>query len=241
MNKVNRSADPATIVEVEFDVDSREHAFVDASAEEGCTVELAEIITRPDGHYAQFFMVSGVQPQTLTDDIPGECAVEATTITDGPEGGLVEFIVDGTCPTAMLVRQGAIARSVRACDGRGTIIAEIPRKYDPGVVIERFLDGYPSAQLKSKREKDSVSPGITRTACEQILANHLTERQCEVLQTAFEAGYYDWPRECSGEEIAADLDISSATFSEHISAAERNLLSHLFEESRGDGALSDGL
>ncbi|WP_239642048.1 helix-turn-helix domain-containing protein, partial [Natrinema versiforme] len=38
----------------------------------------------------------------------------------------------------------------------------------------------------------------------------------EVLKAAFEAGYYDWPRGCSGEEVAAELGIASPTFSQHI-------------------------
>jgi predicted DNA binding protein len=48
------------------------------------------------------------------------------------------------------------------------------------------------------------------------------------LSVAFEAGYYDWPRGCTGEDVAEELGITSATFSEQIHAAERNLLSAVF-------------
>jgi len=228
------SPESATIVEVEFDVGSRSHAFIDASAGEECTVELAEINARPDDRYAQFFMVSGGRPERIASAVTGDSALEATPVTAKQQSGLVEVLVQQSAPTAMLVRRGAIVRTVRASNGSGRIVAEIPIPHEPGELIERFLDRYPSVGLRRKREKDSVSPGITRTGCEQIVVNALTDRQREVLETAFEAGYYDWPRRRSGAQIADTLNISSATFSEHISAAERNLLTHLFDESDPD-------
>lgn len=52
----------------------------------------------------------------------------------------------------------------------------------------------------------------------------LTKRQYEVVRTAFEAGYYDWPRETDAEEIAADLEITHPTFLEHLRKAEQKLI-----------------
>lgn len=56
----------------------------------------------------------------------------------------------------------------------------------------------------------------------------LTDRQREVLQTAFEAGYYEVPRAASTEDVAATLELDTSTVTEHLQRAERNLLaSHL--------------
>lgn len=52
----------------------------------------------------------------------------------------------------------------------------------------------------------------------------LSERQSEVVTAALRAGYYDWPRETDAETLAATLDISHATFLEHLRKAERQLL-----------------
>lgn len=52
----------------------------------------------------------------------------------------------------------------------------------------------------------------------------LSERQAEVVQTALEGGYYEWPREADAETLAARLDISHTTFLEHLRKAERTLL-----------------
>jgi hypothetical protein len=53
----------------------------------------------------------------------------------------------------------------------------------------------------------------------------LTDRQLEALETAYDMGFYNVPREATTDDVAAELDIDSATLSEHLQRAERNLLS----------------
>ena len=55
----------------------------------------------------------------------------------------------------------------------------------------------------------------------------LTDRQHEVIQTAFDMGYYEVPREVSTEEIAAELELDPSTVAEHLQRAERNVLGQL--------------
>ncbi len=57
----------------------------------------------------------------------------------------------------------------------------------------------------------------------------LTERQREVLAVAYDAGYFDHPKGANAGEVAAELDIDRSTFSEHIAAAQRKLLSRMLE------------
>jgi predicted DNA binding protein len=68
----------------------------------------------------------------------------------------------------------------------------------------------------------------------------LSTRQTEVLEAALEAGYYEWPRDRDAQSIAADLDISHATFLEHLRKAERTLLvDALSRGGTGDAAPPD--
>lgn len=55
----------------------------------------------------------------------------------------------------------------------------------------------------------------------------LTERQQEVLATAYEGGYFEVPRQATTEDLADELDLDSSTVSEHLVRAQRNLLSGL--------------
>lgn len=56
----------------------------------------------------------------------------------------------------------------------------------------------------------------------------LTRRQREVMETAYDLGFYEVPREASTDEVAGELDIDPATASEHLQRAERNLLTGQF-------------
>lgn len=57
----------------------------------------------------------------------------------------------------------------------------------------------------------------------------LTERQREVLTTAHEMGYFEYPRDANASEVADELGIQPSTFAEHLAAAQRKLLEELFE------------
>jgi len=60
----------------------------------------------------------------------------------------------------------------------------------------------------------------------------LTEKRRSALETAFRAGYFDWPRTTNGAEIAGLLDIIQATFSEHFRAAEWGFFTAVLENGK---------
>jgi Predicted DNA binding protein len=55
----------------------------------------------------------------------------------------------------------------------------------------------------------------------------LTERQREVLRTAYNMGYFSYPRDANATMVAGELDIGLSTFTEHIAVAQRKLLSEI--------------
>lgn len=60
----------------------------------------------------------------------------------------------------------------------------------------------------------------------------LTNRQLDVIEVAYESGYYDVPREASTADVAAEVGIDPSTVAEHLQRAERNLLTqHLSSET----------
>lgn len=234
MADVSAGGEAAPVVEVEFRLRDDSYPFTRATAERDCQFELAEMIPRPDGRYAEFFEVRGVAPDRVEALAADHDGVEVTVLSTHEAGGLFEFRVAGECPAFRLAELGGLPREVVGERGEGRIVAEIPAEYDPARVVGAFLEDYPKAELATKRRSESATPPFSGAALRQGLQAHLTDRQREVLRTAFEAGYYDWPRGCTGEEVAAELGISSATFSEHVHAAERNLLGALFERGHRD-------
>lgn len=90
------------------------------------------------------------------------------------------------------------------------------------------------AETISGYETDGVSPELRKLGGyegRERPLDRLTDRQREVIQTAYDMGYYEVPRPVSTEEVAAEFDLDSSTVAEHLQRAERNLLSvHLSSE-----------
>jgi hypothetical protein len=86
-----------------------------------------------------------------------------------------------------------------------------------------------SGQL-SEYEEAGVSPTLRRIGGYEgtdYPLDDLTSRQREVIETAWEMGYYEVPKEVSADDIAAELHLDSSTVNEHLQRAERNLLKRL--------------
>jgi len=87
-----------------------------------------------------------------------------------------------------------------------------------------------SGQL-NQYEDAGVSPNLQRIGGydgPDYPLDDLTARQREVIERAWEMGYYEVPKEVSADEVAADLELDSSTVNEHLQRAERNLLGQLF-------------
>lgn len=57
-----------------------------------------------------------------------------------------------------------------------------------------------------------------------MMAPSLSRRQSEVLGTAVQMGYYDYPRRCNQSDIAEVIGISQGTVAEHLQLAESNIM-----------------
>ena len=60
--------------------------------------------------------------------------------------------------------------------------------------------------------------------------NQLTEKQRQVLVTAYKLGYYDIPRRINSDQLAQKLDIVNSTLVEHLRKAEQRLLLHILTQ-----------
>lgn len=217
-----------SVVELEFTFDNPEYPFVGASAAGSCTVELEEMVPRGDGRYAEFYSVRDASLGTIEPIAAEHSTASVSVLERYDDGGLMEFVVSGDCPAVGLAELGALPRTVVGENGEGKIVAELPSEYDTGEVVSTFLSEY-GGNLVAKREHAEFTPLFSQRELDRAVERRLTKRQREVLEAAFDAGYYDWPRATSGSELAEELGISQPTLSEHLTTAERKLLSLLFE------------
>lgn len=77
-----------------------------------------------------------------------------------------------------------------------------------------------------------LQPPLSGTPEDRRFVNcgKLTDRQQEVLRTAYREGYFERPRAANATELAEQLGISQSTFAEHLTAAQRKLFGDVFDD-----------
>lgn len=117
-----------------------------------------------------------------------------------------------------------VAELVGTCEPEFTDHGASMTLVGPQEAISGTLDEY---------ESEGVSPDLRRLGeyhGRDAPLDELTDRQREVIQTAYRMGYYEVPREVASKEIADELRVDPSTVAEHLQRAERNLLSHLLSD-----------
>jgi predicted DNA binding protein len=107
------------------------------------------------------------------------------------------------------------------------ITVEVPGQSDVRSFTERLQAEAPSLDLAAKRQHRRQNQ--TPAELHEHIRNQLTDRQFEVLQTAVSAGYFEWPRENDGSDLADMLDVTQPTVNKHLRLAEKQIFSLLVE------------
>ncbi len=120
---------------------------------------------------------------------------------------------------------------IDATGSRPHLAFELPANTDVRALVTRLERHVPTLELRSKRPIEATTSHTAVGSGDGNTA--LTERQLETLRVAYRAGYFSWPREQTGAEVAAILGVSQPTFARHLRTAERKLIQGLFDDLDG--------
>jgi len=216
-------------VELSFRVDDPSIPAVRFAEETGSEFVFDQLVERSDGSFRVFFTVAGSDPDEVYEFAEGTPTVHSVSlITDGDDGCRFEAVVSGSGFLGDLVSYGAHPTEMTAGPDGGEVTVEFPQSGDVQAFVRMFLDEYDGAQLVARTELDR--PVRTRAEFEANYRDRLTERQTEVLKTAYFSGFFEWPRDTSTEELAAMLDVSQPTVSRHVRTGERKLFELVFDD-----------
>ncbi|WP_424014252.1 helix-turn-helix domain-containing protein [Halorubrum xinjiangense] len=129
---------------------------------------------------------------------------------------------DGECACRIIEELDCPIADARADDGVLVLTLHLPNLERLRDIVSA-LDGVADrVEVRYLVEGAARGDGVSdRTLVDR---GRLTDRQCEVLRTAYRMGYFERPREANAEAVAAELDISPSTFAEHLATAQRKLL-----------------
>ena len=147
-------------------------------------------------------------------------------MTTGDDRSVLEFTVGSSPLVDLLLDRGGRITEIHANGGVGEVTVEIPPEAQPRAVVEAVEDRFPGADLRAYREHER--PADTRQDVRARIDDRLTDRQETALQTAIIGGFFEWPRDSTGEDLAATMDIGRSTFHQHLRAAQRKVFEELY-------------
>lgn len=155
-------------------------------------------------------------------------AVDDFGLTKSFEGGnesvyRFERTAGGNCPCECVEMHGYPVVDVHAEKNTLYLIFHAPDQDALRDVIGTIDDYHPQVEIRRLVRSRHGDDGHLVFFDKSVL----TERQEEVLETAHELGYFDHPKGSNAGEVAEELGITTATFTEHLAAAQRKLLNSI--------------
>lgn len=217
------------VIEIQFQVRDPELPLLQLVDCADCAFELENVLLHDDGGLSVFFTAHGAAPAAVDDFVNQSLAfTDLQLIADEEDESLFEVTAtEGFIAT--LVDHGAVPQTITAEGGEANIVAALSTQADVREFMEMLQAKYSEVELTARRtcERTARTPAEFKA----VFEDRITDRQREVLQTAYFSGFFDNPRKSTGEEIGDALGISQPTINHHLRSCQRTLLEMLYDES----------
>lgn len=218
------------IVEVEFRVRNVfDSVGIDAPAEGRITFD--DVVATSDGAYLVFGTMSSDARETLdalVDQHPDNWG-SMTVISEEDDHSRFQVRLTELPFHSGVISEGGYIEEVLLVDGDLQLRVHLPPSRDVSAITEAVERTYPTAQLLTKSQ--FPRPRHSVTEIQQSLSEGLTDRQQAALGAAYHRGYFEWPRDATGEEIADSLGIAAPTFHQHLRRAEKAVFETVFSSA----------
>lgn len=216
------------VTEVTVAIRDADDALSALSRATGGAIEFDGHVPGEDGGSRFFCTARDVAADDVRDAAREHPAVtEVAVLGDDADPRFDASVAEPTV-ASRVVDGGGVVRSLTAApDGTVTVVVDLPASTTVRSFVEHLRTAYPEVDLVKRRTRNR--PITTGRDLRASVGEHLTDRQREVLETAYQAGFFESPRVRSGEELAETLGIAPSTFSYHLREAERRLSALVFE------------
>lgn len=183
------------------------------------SIARSTIASEPERVTEEFMLESGGDPNA---------SVELTDVFDYGSKRMYRFARERGrgCPCESVEVYDCPIVDLHARDGMLYLVFHAVDMDNLQSVITTLRDRYSTVDVRRLLRSQTDAPGNDLVFLDR---GRLTERQREVLETAHEMGYFEHPKEANAGEVAADLDIATSTFSEHLAAAQSKLMDSILD------------
>ena len=176
-----------------------------------------------DTEVADQFTIEGSNPEFPDSVQP---------IFECDRGGVYEFERESIdCPCEWIEEAGHPLSDVQSEDGVLFLTLYLSDEGDVSELLRGLKRQYSDVSIRSITRTDADRSGsMDGIDIVPVNKSQLTERQQEVLETAYGMGYFDYPHGANAGEVADALGIASSTFAEHMAAAQSKVLADFLGE-----------
>ncbi|GAB7018458.1 bacterio-opsin activator domain-containing protein [Halostagnicola bangensis] len=216
------------VVELEFQIDELANPLADLSTAESVMIRFDRLIWEGETLLA-YGSAEGIPQETFQEKVDQiEGFDDVRFLTNGDEEFEFELVVPAvTSLFETIATHGGRITSITIDNGEFRFVVQLPQGRDTRQIVELVRDRHDGVSYLAQRSYDQRE--TDEIGAQSVLQEGLTEKQRMALETAYAAGYFDWPRGSTGEEIAERLDISPATLNQHLRTAERKFFESMFE------------
>lgn len=200
------------------------------AAELSTPIEVRSVSRRKQNTPLLYCLIPDVGREEAIDAGRDVSEIRSIKALPGGETSIYELVTTGQCAASKMTALGASLRAMRVFEHHCELVLSVSRHRDRRRFIEQVRELFGDAELKAERGVDPSEAMPWPT----LLSDALTERQRNVLKTAYYSGYFDEHRKQTGAEIADRLGIAQPTFASHMRAAQRNLFSVIWGESEDE-------
>lgn len=217
-----------SVTRVEFAIDDPTFVLSQLAQEAACTLSYQGGVQQTAGGSYVFVTVEDDSMNAVMQAATESVAIsDVHQISTDPTGGVLRLRLSRPFLALELADHGAVLRSASADPTTTTLVIEIPESVHLRHIDQLIRETFADVELRSKQTTDrSADHSLEPTILEQ-----LTERQLEVIQTAYYSGFFESPRESTGEDVADALGISPAAFYQHARTVQRKVFSALFDDT----------
>ncbi|WP_226479557.1 PAS domain S-box protein [Natrinema amylolyticum] len=216
------------IVELEFKVADPEVFYIRLTDELDCRCLLTSSVPLPDEKSINYHLIENADPESVLELAEESEMIEAAEINSERDDGFVLQTTTARSVVTLSMEMSATLQSAVSENGQATLVFEVPSSASVRKMAESLQSMFTDVDLVAKRELErSVQ---TASTFHDTVEAELTEKQQATLEAAYAAGYYDWPREVTAEQLADTMGVSSSTLHQHLRTGERKLLSVFFED-----------
>jgi len=209
------------VVELRFEI--ADHPLVGFAAAAGCRLQYAGGVgdrRQPSMLFETATAAGSSDPATIRAAGGDVADVHSVLDADG-EGSVVELSVIDATFQSILTDHGGELLELSVGEHVATVTVEVGQENLAQSFASAVDAAFEQSELASYRRREDRTE--TQRGFVADLKSELTDRQHAALVRAYTAGYFEWPHDTSGEEIAEAMGIGRSTFHQHLRAAQRKL------------------